>query len=59
MQCEIVLGRPSSDDIGEQCRRSAIVTCAECGNEVCGAHSDSCYQCGLNFGESVGQCDLS
>lgn len=49
MQCEIVLGRSNSDDIGDQCRRSAVVTCHGCGNEVCGAHSDSCYECGFNF----------
>ena len=49
MQCEVVLVRSVSDANGEQCRRSAIVTCELCGQEICGTHSDSCYECGLNF----------
>lgn len=49
MQCEIVLVRSLADVDGDRCRRSAIVTCHQCGNEICGAHSDSCYECGENF----------
>lgn len=49
MQCQIVFARSNSEDIGDRCRRSAIHTCGQCGSEICGACSDSCYECGLNF----------
>lgn len=50
-QCSVVLQESFGNDSEVQCPHSAIVECSDpnCGDPVCGCHSETCDLCGQAF----------